>query len=124
MSIVRNADGFPRCFLSQTKDASAQREAEAALQANRDEVEQLNVELAELARTDGLPGLSNRAVMMELLRQAHGSCTRSGEPLACLFMEVDGFRGINEACGHSEGDALLSTLAVCQIGRASCRERV
>jgi diguanylate cyclase (GGDEF)-like protein/PAS domain S-box-containing protein len=113
VSIVRNADGSPRCFLSQIKDVSAQREAEAALQANRDELEQLNVELAELARTDGLTGLSNRAVMMELLRQAHGSCTRSGEPLACLFMEVDGFRGINEACGHSEGDALLSTLAVC-----------
>lgn len=111
VSIVRNADGSPRCFLSQIKDISAQRDAELALQANRDELEQMNLELAQLARTDSLTGLSNRAVMMEQLRQAHGSCTRSGEPLSCLFMEIDGFRGINETCGHSEGDALLQGVA-------------
>ena len=113
VSIVRNSDGTPRCFLSQIKDISAQRDAESALQDNRDELEQMNIELAQLARTDGLTGLSNHAVMMELLRQAHAGCARSGEPLACLFMEVDGFRGINEAYGHSEGDALLSAVAEC-----------
>ena len=113
VSIVRNADGSPRCFLSQIRDISAQRDAENALQANRDELEQMNLELAKLARTDGLTGLNNRPVMMERLRQAHGSCLRSGEPLACLFMEVDGFREVNEAHGHSEGDTLLLVVADC-----------
>lgn len=111
VSIVRNADGSPRCFLSQIKDISAQREAENALQAKRDELEQMNMELAQLARTDGLTGLSNRDVMMEALRQSHMSCARSGEPLSCLFMELDGFRGFNERYGHSEGDVLLKTVA-------------
>ncbi|MGB2247333.1 MAG: diguanylate cyclase domain-containing protein [Alcanivorax sediminis] len=112
-SIVRNADGSPRCFLSQIKDISAQRDAESALLENRDELEQLNQELAQLARIDSLTGLSNRTVMMEHLRHAHGSSLRSGEPLACLLMEVDGFRGINETFGHSEGDALLVAVADC-----------
>lgn len=121
VSIVRNTDGSPRCFLSQIKDIRAQREAERALQANRDELEQVNLELAELARTDGLTGLHNRAVMMENLRQSHAGCQRSGEPLACLLMEVDGFRAFNEVHGHSEGDELLKALADClavTVGRA------
>nr|WP_281502374.1 diguanylate cyclase [Alcanivorax sp. S6407] len=113
VSIVRNADGSPRCFLSQIKDISPQREAESALQANRDELEQINQELAQLARTDNLTGLSNRAVMMEGLRQAHDRCKRSGEPLTCMLMEVDRFRDFNEANGHSNGDLLLKAVAGC-----------
>lgn len=113
VSIVRNADGSPRCFLSQIKDISPQREAESALKAKREELEQINQELAQLARTDNLTGLRNRAVMMEVMRQAHVSCGRSREPLACLLMEVDGFRQINETHGHSEGDVLLKAVADC-----------
>ncbi len=112
VSIVRNADGTPRYFLSQIEDVSAQVTAERALRQKQDELEQLNQELADMARTDPLTGLHNRLVLMESLRQEFRRCERSREPISVVFMDVDYFKQYNDTYGHMEGDVALQAVAV------------
>ncbi|MTT50919.1 diguanylate cyclase [Alcanivorax sp. VBW004] len=111
VSIVRNADGTPRYFLSQIEDVSAQVTAERALRQKQDELEQLNQELADMARTDPLTGLNNRLVLMENLRQEFRRCERSREPISVVFMDVDYFKHYNDTYGHMEGDVALQAVA-------------
>ena len=111
VSIVRNRDGSPRYFLSQIEDITAQVRAETELKEQRDELAQLNQELADLARTDPLTGLNNRMVLMEFLRQAHSASLRSCEPLSAVSMDVDYFKEFNDEYGHREGDVALQAVA-------------
>lgn len=59
------------------------------------------------ARHDALTGLLNRRAFMELLPQALARADRSGKPLALLFLDLDGFKAVNDTLGHEAGDALL-----------------
>jgi len=111
VSLVRNGDGSPRYFLAQIEDITAQVTAEVALHAKQDELERLNQELANMARTDPLTGLYNRLVLMEGLRQEFRRCERRGEPLSVIFMDVDHFKQYNDSYGHVEGDVALQAVA-------------
>lgn len=59
------------------------------------------------ARHDALTGLLNRRAFMELLPQALARADRGGKPLALLFLDLDGFKSVNDTFGHETGDALL-----------------
>ena len=59
------------------------------------------------ARHDALTGLLNRRAFMELLPQAQARADRSGKPLALLFLDLDGFKAVNDTLGHEAGDAML-----------------
>jgi diguanylate cyclase (GGDEF)-like protein len=59
------------------------------------------------ARHDALTGLLNRRAFMELLPQALARADRSGSPLALLFLDLDGFKAVNDTLGHEAGDTLL-----------------
>ena len=59
------------------------------------------------ARHDALTGLLNRRAFMELLPQALARADRSGKPLALLFIDLDGFKAVNDTLGHEAGDAVL-----------------
>jgi diguanylate cyclase (GGDEF)-like protein len=63
--------------------------------------------LQHLADHDPLTGLANRAVFTEALRQA---CGRSA-PVAVLFLDLDGFKQINDRLGHTAGDEVLVRVA-------------
>jgi diguanylate cyclase (GGDEF)-like protein/PAS domain S-box-containing protein len=62
------------------------------------------------ARSDPLTGLSNRRVLMEELAAAIERA-RSGWPGAILLVDIDGFKGVNDALGHVAGDRVLTELA-------------
>jgi diguanylate cyclase (GGDEF)-like protein len=64
-----------------------------------------------LAHHDALTGLGNRVLFREELQRGLGERRALGESLAILFVDLDGFKGVNDAYGHSVGDALLKTLA-------------
>lgn len=59
------------------------------------------------ARRDALTGLLNRRAFMELLPEALARADCSGNPLALLFLDLDGFKAVNDTLGHEAGDELL-----------------
>ena len=61
------------------------------------------------ARIDELTGLLNRRAILEVLREKVETSAES--PPSVLFLDLDGFKGINDAHGHAAGDALLVEVA-------------
>jgi diguanylate cyclase (GGDEF)-like protein/PAS domain S-box-containing protein len=68
-------------------------------------------ELAEQARHDSLTGLPNRRAFGERLHQAMARARRQTQALAVLYVDLDGFKAINDRYGHATGDALLVEVA-------------
>ena len=68
---------------------------------------QAEAQITYLARHDGLTGLYNRRTFADQLKPALARADRQKKSIAALCLDLDGFREINEALGHSIGDALL-----------------
>ena len=66
-----------------------------------------NRELAQLALHDTLTRLPNRILLEDRLDQAISKADREGTHFALMFMDLDGFKAINDAYGHDVGDKLL-----------------
>ncbi len=67
--------------------------------------------IASLAYSDPLTGLANRTSLMPALEQAVQRARRRNSKLAVVFLDLDGFKQINDRYGHDAGDALLIELA-------------
>lgn len=67
--------------------------------------------LAQEAMRDALTGLPNRALFMDHLRQALARSKRHHSPFALLFLDLDGFKLINDSFGHDVGDEVLTATA-------------
>ncbi|MFK8025524.1 MAG: diguanylate cyclase [Ilumatobacter sp.] len=75
------------------------------------EREQLRDELAHEASHDGLTGLPNRTAVLGRLDDAVARARRNGHQVAVMFLDLDGFKGVNDEYGHAVGDAVLRTVA-------------
>ena len=67
--------------------------------------------IALLARTDGLTGLANRSTFTERLGQAFAAAQRGALPFAILYLDLDGFKPVNDSFGHPIGDLVLQHVA-------------
>jgi diguanylate cyclase (GGDEF)-like protein len=67
--------------------------------------------LHERAMTDALTGLPNRAAWMAELARGVARAHRAGVPAAVMFLDLDGFKQVNDRYGHAAGDALLCGFA-------------
>ena len=79
--------------------------------ADRDAAVVLQETMTYRAMHDELTGLPNRALLFDRLSHAMVSARRRKSPLALLFIDLDGFKAINDALGHVAGDALLVEVA-------------
>lgn len=64
-----------------------------------------------LAMTDALTGLPNRASFLLALEQAIARGRRHGEMFSLLYIDLDGFKQVNDRFGHAEGDRVLRETA-------------
>lgn len=67
--------------------------------------------LEHSAHFDALTDLPNRVLLMDRLHQAMAQSQRRGEPMALVFLDLDGFKSVNDQYGHALGDELLVALA-------------
>ncbi|MFW1676542.1 EAL domain-containing protein [Pontibacter sp. JAM-7] len=68
-------------------------------------------ELEHIAHYDPLTGLPNRVLLADRLHQAMLQATRYESPLAVLYLDLDGFKQVNDQHGHAIGDSLLSIVS-------------
>jgi diguanylate cyclase (GGDEF)-like protein len=68
--------------------------------------------LRKIANTDALTGLPNRHWLLANLPQWLATAQAEGSLLAVLYIDLDGFKNINDSLGHSAGDSLLKEVAI------------
>lgn len=68
-------------------------------------------QVRHLAHHDSLTGLANRTLLATHLKNACESAAKTQESFGLLFVDLDGFKAINDRFGHDAGDLLLKTLA-------------
>jgi diguanylate cyclase (GGDEF)-like protein len=96
--------------------------------------EQLTVEVEERRRAeervlhqathDSLTGLPNRTLFHDRLHSAIQRSTRQLGRFALAFIDIDGFKGVNDRYGHPAGDALLQAIALRMQGRLRANDTV
>ena len=97
VTAVRDGSGKTSQYVSAFLDISDQKKAE--------------MEIQRLAYYDTLTNLPNRRLLMERLHQEVSSAARHQCCGALLFLDLDNFKTINDALGHSTGDVLLKQVA-------------
>lgn len=67
--------------------------------------------IRQMALHDSLTGLPNRTLLMERLGQLFAKSRRESRQIALMFLDLDGFKNVNDTLGHSIGDEVLKTVA-------------
>ena len=106
-SALTDASGRVTSIMALVQDVSAR--VEAAQQ------------LLHIATHDTLTGLANRRMLTERLSHALARAERTGEAVAVLFIDLDGFKSVNDKHGHGAGDEVLRDVAsrLRRIARAT-----
>jgi diguanylate cyclase (GGDEF)-like protein len=73
-------------------------------------------ELRHLALHDGLTSLPNRALILDRVERALARARRQQTKLAVMFLDLDGFKAVNDTLGHSAGDQLLREVSARLTG--------
>ena len=109
ISVVRAADRTPLWFALSAHDITARYQVEQNLH-------DLTAALTERAVRDPLTGLANRTLLEERLRGALAKDARTGGRTGVLFLDLDGFKAVNDHHGHAVGDAVLRQVAQRLLG--------
>jgi diguanylate cyclase (GGDEF)-like protein/PAS domain S-box-containing protein len=97
ISAVRSGDQGARQYVGIFSDITEQLERQNHIE--------------HLAHHDGLTGLPNRMLLQDRLKQAMAYCDRNQTLLAVVYMDLDGFKPVNDIHGHEAGDHLLMEIA-------------
>ncbi len=96
---------------SQAEVASYQRTLEEKVVQRTKELEIATAHAYRLAQHDILTGLPNRSLLNQRLKQILAQAQRDGTQVACVFLDFDHFKRINDTLGHDAGDQLLQAIA-------------
>ena len=108
------ADGTPfwnELFLSPVTDDDGRVVEYIGIQNDVTDREEAQARIAHLAYHDGLTGLANRHAVQEALDRAYARARDTGDSLALLYLDLDGFKRVNDTLGHAAGDELLRLVA-------------
>jgi diguanylate cyclase (GGDEF)-like protein/PAS domain S-box-containing protein len=81
-------------------------------------------QMAHSAKHDFLTGLPNRMLLNDRISQAIALAQRHGNQVALLFLDLDGFKYINDSLGHPTGDKLLQSIAKQLVGSVRASDTV
>ena len=104
VTTVVGADGQPGWYAVSAQDITERRNAEQELRALTDV-------LADRVLRDPLTGLANRVLLEERLSLALSRDARTGGSTAVIFLDLDGFKEVNDQYGHAAGDEVLRGVA-------------
>ncbi|MBI4808668.1 MAG: bacteriohemerythrin [Nitrosomonadales bacterium] len=97
VTLVRDDKGVPEYFISAIQDITERKQSEQ--------------QISFMAYHDKLTGLPNRALLFDRLSQSMSQAKRDGKYVALLFVDLDGFKAVNDEHGHEAGDAVLKMSA-------------
>ncbi|MGD9849476.1 MAG: diguanylate cyclase [Desulfuromonas sp.] len=97
--------------ISSIKDSSGVISHFVAVKDDITERKQLRDQLEQMAQFDTLTGLPNRRMLLDQLGQMVALSRRNNQRFALLFIDLDGFKHINDSYGHEAGDRVLKTVA-------------
>ena len=97
ISAVRDPHGVTQNYVALFSDITA-------IKAHQSQLE-------HIAHFDALTNLPNRLLLADRLQQAMAQAQRRGQQLAVVYLDLDGFKGVNDRHGHGVGDQLLIHLA-------------
>jgi diguanylate cyclase (GGDEF)-like protein/PAS domain S-box-containing protein len=106
MVVERNADGKPLRMIGTNTDITERKEHQNQLEY--------------IAHFDALTNLPNRVLLADRLQQSMAQAPRRGQQLAVVYLDLDGFKAINDLHGHGTGDQVLVILT--QRMKESLRE--
>jgi multiple sugar transport system substrate-binding protein len=113
-------DSMGKSIRSSLEQLAAHRDRlEAEVAKRTHELEDANLILQKLSRTDELTGVSNRRDIVEKIRYEIYRTQRNGRPFAFVMGDIDKFKEVNDRYGHDCGDAVLR--AVAQAIRGTLR---
>ena len=98
-------------YIGVQNDVTARVQAEQALRQERERAEGYLTRIEQLAYTDSLTGLPNRRRIQERVEAALWEVRAGGGALALLFLDLNGFKTVNDLHGHAAGDELLVVTA-------------
>lgn len=101
---ARDSEGFATRLVGTNADVTDRKRAEHELAQSR-------AELERVAWYDTLTGLPNRNLLIDRLEQMLARSRRTGQKLALFYLDLDGFKAINDSMGHAAGDLLLKQFA-------------